>query len=376
MLRTPNAAYYVAIQAGWPALAYGVSGAAKTESLKALATATGRRLQELVASYIDPLDAHGGPFPAKTGDHIDMLMPKWAWNIIHSSEKWIIGFDEINRGSHAVNNAFLKIIAERTVGGRPLPDDTWIAGACNPPNLDPDVIELGPAMANRWYHHNWVLPRDAVLAGFSNGLRFPQPEFPVVPDNWRAMIGPVGSLISAFHKRCPSHLEIWPKAEAERSHAWASPRTWEGVIRCRAGAQAAGCDKILERELMEGLVGKVATEACLTYEDELDLPDPEGLIAAAIKSRDGGGAVALPEFPGRVDKEIAMLGAIHRCIVRDNSKPRWEGAMAMMEVACDRKVDVGLMGAAPLVQLAPAGAMAPMQLSQKLFPRLMRALGD
>jgi len=388
MQRSPNTTAFVALQSGTPVLLYGVSGSGKTASSLALASGINRRLHELVASYVDPLDVHGGPFPSKDGSHIAMLDPQWVHDMVEETEttgvKHILSMDEINRGSHAVLNSFLKIVAEGKVGNTVLPEDTWILGACNPPNLDPDVIELSPAMANRWYHHQWVLPREAVLQGFAGKLRYPTPDFPVAPDNWTDMIGPVGKTIAAFHTKCPGYLELWPDNAAEQAGPWASPRTWEHLVRCLAVAESIGCDRdtavgakvTVGRELMEGLVGKVAATALETYLDELDLPDPESLISAAMTARDANLEVDFPEFPGRVDKEIATMGAVQRAIVRDNSRRRWEAAMAMMEVECERKVDVGLLGASSLIDLAPKGAMAPMSMSQKLFPRLMQVLGN
>ena len=192
MVASPNAAYWICAQSGVNPLAIGMPGIAKTQSIYAFAKAVGRKVYTLIASLRDPADIGGYPYPGEVengeesnGREVVMrlISPQWAadcWD----GQKWIIFEDELTTCAPACQAAMLRINAEKVVGDMPLPADTWILGACNPPEQAANGIELEAAMANRMYHHRWEIDHKAVLDGYMNGLEFPEPTFPLLPENW------------------------------------------------------------------------------------------------------------------------------------------------------------------------------------------------
>ena len=85
----------------------------------------------------------------------------------------------------------------------------------------------------------WETPVDAILSGFENGLTFPEPTFPVLPEDWRDRIGEVGGMVATFHKNNPGRLTQFPDDPARQSGPWASPRTWEYAVCCKAASRHA-----------------------------------------------------------------------------------------------------------------------------------------
>ena len=189
-----NAAYWIAAQAGVTPVAMGDPGTGKTEVFYAFCRATGRKPYVLIPSSRDTTDYYGCPFPGEieigNGNGkkrkvavMNIASPHWAarcWD----GHKWAIFLDELTTAVPVIQAAHLRIIAKKYVGEIPLPKDTWILAAANPPENAPNGIEFCAPMANRMYHHQWEVDTDVVLAGYANGCRFSAPEFDVLPKDW------------------------------------------------------------------------------------------------------------------------------------------------------------------------------------------------
>lgn len=374
-----NTAYWLCAQTGVNEVATGMPGTCKSQTIYSFAQTVGRRVYTLIGSLRDPADIGGYPFAGEIGVNGDKLAvmklipPQWAAECCDNGDKWIIFLDELTTCAPAVQASMLRILAEKVVGDVPLPKDTWFLGACNPPEQAANGIEFEAAMANRMYHHKWELDHGAVLDGFANGLKFPEPSFPTLPQHWEDYLDGVGQLVAIFHRKNPGRLCKFPEDRSQQGGPWPSPRTWEYAIRCLAAAQSVSAGKAVELTLLSGLVGEaVALEFC-TWRDNLDLPDPEELIAEAISAAKAGRKMDY-QHPDRGDKVMAMLSAVNQAVVTDNSPKRWEAGMSVMEHAARHEIDVALAWAKPLARNIPKGARLSAEFARDLYPRIQRAL--
>jgi hypothetical protein len=113
-----------------------------------------------------------------------------------------------------------------------------------------------------------------------------------------------------------------PKATAEAGRAFPTPRSWEMAATLLGFATAAQSSAFTRRTLIAGVIGVGTTGEFLSYIDELDLPNPEDLLAHPETF----------EAPTRGDKVYA-IGASVLAIVRDNNTPeRWKAAGRLIAV--------------------------------------------
>jgi hypothetical protein len=247
----------------------------------------------------------------------------------------------------------LRFLAENWVGDLEMPKDLWKAALCNPTNIATNGFDIEPAMANRMCHLQWTMDWDGFDAGMANGLKFPAPRYPVVPDNWRENLGQVGSMFKAFRMHRPDAfhppLDAQGNVNMERSKMsgpWPSPRSWTIAARLRAAAIACNADREVMLDLLEGCVGPAAHEY-EEWETHLDLPNPELALQAAVDAIAASKPVPY-KHPNRPDKVIAHLGAVisrvtcNRTDPKCYNVPRWEAALHIVEEAAKWEKDVAI----------------------------------
>lgn len=374
---TPNSAYWIAAQTGRVVgKAEGYPGAAKTASVEAFGRAIGRPVYTLIGSLREPADVGGYPsiqtqvIEGKETVYMALVPPKYAVDSFDGQD-WIIFIDELTCCPPAVQAALLRVIAEKIVGDLPLPANTWILSACNPPNIAAGGFELEPPMANRLYHHDWEYDWDAFSSGLRNGGVFPAPKFPILPEDWMNWHSKVGASFAAFQTRRPEVFLDYPKDRAKAGGAWGSPRSWFNGSLLLAAGQSVGADKDLQSQLLRGAVGASADEY-FEWERNLDLPDPRMLLAEAIRAQKAGEEMHY-DHPDRPDKVIAMIGSLTHEVLQNNTTERWQAAMSVVEQAAMREVDVALAGVGPLTRARPKDADLSDDFVKKLYPVLQRS---
>ena len=189
--------------------------------------------------------------------------------------QWVLFIDELTTCPPAVQAALLGVIAENRVGDATLPDTVWKLAACNPPDCAANGSELEPPLANRLCHLTWETDAEAWQRGMGNALGFPQPSFVPLPADWEKRIGRNTGLVGAFHKHKPGLLEAYPKDRAKASGAWPSIRSWTNAAICAAALEAIDAEPLLRYRAIAGCVGEEAALEFQTWEQTLDLPDPE-----------------------------------------------------------------------------------------------------
>lgn len=389
-----NLAYWICAQSGVVPLATGIPGVAKTASVNAFARALGRKCYTLIGSIREPADIGGYPYLRTIVDShghekvfMQLVAPKWVIDTYGNGhrDKWVIFLDELTCCPPAVQAAMLRVIAERVVGDEPLPEDTIIVAACNPPGIAANGHELEPPMANRVCHLQWEMDWSSWDIGMMNGLNFPAPTFPILPENWRVGLSETASLFTAFRKTRPSLFEAYPiKDRAKASGPWPSPRSWTNAALCRTAAISVGAGRDVQHQLLAGCVGEPVAIEFAEWLDNLDLPDPEEVLAWGIGVRNKkpvkfpckGNKTTEYMHPDRSDKALAMLSSVVGRVLQESTVERWEGAMHVICAAAKHEVDVAACCCGPLARREniPQGAKLPNEFTEQLFPVLRKTL--
>ena len=307
---TPNLIFWTVAQTGKVTpLVSGPPGCGKSRTVEAFARAMKRQCYTLIGSIREPADVGGYPYPDHSNDvpFMPVMPPKWAHDMMRG--QWILFLDELTTGPPAIQAAMLGVIAEGRVGDSTLPDTVWKLAACNPPDCAANGSELEPPLANRMPHLTWETDTEAWQRGMQDELSFPVPGFVPLPTDWEKCIGRNTSLVGAFHKHRPGLLEAYPKDRAKASGPWPSMRSWTNGAICAAAMEAIDAEPLLRYRAISACVGDEAGIEYQTWEQALDLPDPEDWIAKAMAARAAGLPLVL-DIPPRCDQIMVVLGAL------------------------------------------------------------------
>ena len=247
--------------------------------------------------------------------------PSWVEFAIQY-RKVIIFFDELTTARPAVQAAALRIILEKKVGDYALPPETRILAAANPPEIAADGWDLAPPLANRLVHIEWELdPEDWVE-------NFPlywgrEPRIDTLdPELWRR----ARVLIASFIHRNPAKLFVFPSDPAQQGKAWPSPRSWDAASRNLAATWQLGGSTADAARPMAGAVGEGAAHEFISWASELDLPDPEELLADPRSFR----------APARGDHVYTVLNAVITAALANLTPERWKAAWQIIGIAADQ----------------------------------------
>ncbi len=270
------------------------------------------------------------------------------------------------------------MIAENRVGDATLPDTVWKLAACNSPDCAANGSELEPPLANRVCHLPYEPDIEAWQRGMANGLQFPLPTFVPLPSDWEKCIGRNTALIAAFHKHKPGLLQAYPKERAKASGAWPSMRSWTNAAICAAALEAIDAEPLLRYRAIAGCVGEEAALEYQTWEQALDLPDPEDWLAIAANHRKGNGSGGMAlAIPPRCDQVMAVLAALVDRVKRfgldPSGKPteaRWLAAVDCFAEVAKCWLEPAIAAAGPLYFAVPHASVlvkAPADFSNRVL---------
>lgn len=123
-------------------------GVGKSSAIKQAAIAQGIGFHDVRLSQCEVGDIKGLPFLDQEKGLTTFLKPYW-WPRDPES-KGILFFDELNRASKDVLQAVFEICLDRRLDGEKLPDGWRVVSAINADD-DYDVVELDPALLDRWF---------------------------------------------------------------------------------------------------------------------------------------------------------------------------------------------------------------------------------
>ncbi|AXE24318.1 AAA family ATPase [Streptomyces globosus] len=351
----------LAVTADQPVLLWGEPGIGKSAGMQQLADALGTGLETVIASVHEPSDFAGLPIvgddPATTG--VPMAPPDWAVRLARTGHG-LLFLDELSSAPPAVQAALLRVVLERRVGSLVLPEGVRVVAAANPPAGAADGWHLSPPLANRFVHLDWTHDPRTVARGMAG--TWPVTALPAVdPARTPGAVARARGAVSGFLTARPGLVHHMPNEAEARGRAWPSPRTWEMALRLLATGYAAGSSGEALAAALAGAVGEGAGLELIAYLENLDLPDPDRVLADPD-------AFALPD---RGDRQLAFLIAVVAAVQAEPTRPRWEAGWAVLAKAVDAGVpDVAARAAADLAAMrdldwpVPSGIDAFVELLQ------------
>ena len=134
-------------------------------------------------------------------------------------------------------------------------------------------------------------------------------------------------LVAAFLHVRPALACAPPSDAASAGRGWPSPRTWEMAARLMAAAGASGTSGDARSALIRGAVGEDAGVEFLAWLVEMDLPDPEQVLADPASFR----------LPERGDRAYAALAAIASAVASDPTPERWAAGWQVLGLTADAR---------------------------------------
>ena len=348
----------IAVAAGVPVLLWGAPGTGKTSAVRAMAEAAGLPCEIVIAAIREPSDFSG--LPVVVDGVVRFAPPRWAERLSAAGDG-VLFLDEISTAPPAVQAALLRVVLERVVGDLALPDGIVVVAAANPPEQAADGWDLSAPLANRFCHLDWRVEPSAFAQGVAGG--WPAAQVPHLPPDWGSHRAVARGLVAAFISARPVLTLDVPTDAARAGRGWPSPRTWEMAAVLWAAANAAGASAAARAALVTGTVGEAAGLELLTWESEMDLPDPEAVLADPDSF----------DLPERADRAYAVLSAVAAVVAANPTIDRWNAGWRVLARGGERSPDVAAVAARVLARCRPDGAPAPPEV--KLFAPLLRDAG-
>ena len=352
------AALTVAVAAKVPVLLWGAPGTGKTSAIRALAAAAGLPCETVIASIREPSDFAG--LPVVAGEGVRFAPPAWAQRLA-AAGRGLLFLDELSTAPPAVQAALLRVVLERAVGDLDLPPEVAVVAAANPPEQAADGWDLSAPLANRLCHLTWEITPRVVADGLAGGWTAPQ--VPELAGGWEAEEILARGLVAAFLRARPALACAPPTDPASAGRGWPSPRTWEMTARLWAAAGAAEAGDEARAALVRGCVGDGAGAEFLAWLLEMDLPDPEEVLADPAAFR----------LPERADRAYAALAAVTAAVTAQLSAERWAAGWQVLGIAAATAPDVAAAAARVLARHRPDGAGLPPEIH--VFAPVLRDAG-
>lgn len=352
----------ICVMADRPVILWGKPGQGKTSVLESIAKQTKMLMETVIASIREPSDFAGLPVVDAVTGTVSMAPPAWARNL-HEAGQGLVFYDEISTATPATQAALLRPVLEGVVGDLQLPAGVRTVAAANPPDIASGGWEMTHPMANRFTHLDWELPSDVVRDGFMSGW----PEIPLLIPNEEDVARATTEarfLVGAFLGARGEQVTVLPEDLTPEFYAYPTPRSWEAAATVYGYAKAARVNDEVVRMLLKGTIGSSATGEFLQYIAEIDLPDPETILADPM-------AWVPPSDRGDLVYAIGM--SLYNAVVNDNSGDRWmQCGVALARIADVGHSDMAYALAHKWQKVRPAGsALVPdAYMVDKLAPVL------
>lgn len=235
------------IEARQPVITWGAPGIGKSDVTQQTGAKLGRKVLDVRASLLDPVDLRGIPSvrDGRTHWNSPAFLPE------ASQGPTLVLLDEMNRAPVMTQNALFQLVLDRKLGEYTLPDTCEIVACCNRESDGGGVVKMPQALANRFTHLHMVADLD----------------------DWsRWAIGAnVEPAVIAFLRFRPDLLHQFDR----EAKAFPTPRSWNFVSRITAQKPGNG----IEHALYCGAVGDgAATEYSAFLRMFRELPNIDAIL--------------------------------------------------------------------------------------------------
>jgi hypothetical protein len=350
-----------------PVILWGPPGVGKSTAVRDLATELRWPLYEIIPAIREPADFGGYPVP---DGEIVRLRPVGGWHdfarAVVAAGNGLLLLDEIPAATVSIQNALLRVVLDRVVGEFVLPPGVHVVCAGNPPDQSAGGWDLSAAFANRLAHLVWPTPTVAQWVAWL--MRQPLPKDERLAD---AMTY-ARHLVSAFLAAQPGLLLGLPPGDAERSLAWASPRSWASCTKVLGYVVAAGTKQTAFIEMGAAVaaatVGPAAAASFVDVLRGMELIDPEELLAnpalwdERVACGKGDGKQMVRAWSALVAVAAAVLS--NQRVRGRVTKARWDAAWEVHRRARLSTIDGGYLAGAAVAALGiplSVAALPPME---------------
>jgi hypothetical protein len=350
----------ISIQANLSTLLVGDPGVGKTAILEALVEQLQERKYKgkdfpLVitnAAQSMPEELGGAQVP----NHETRTMDAYAMGAIKSLVKAGRGvhfLDEYGSCGPQMRAACLSVFEGRVYGDIRLPNVAVVA-AMNPPSIATNGQDMSLPESNRPFWIEWQVD-DSAWFDWLLGGQGAVSNFPILPDDFeKTHLPKTRSLVAMYLKRNPKSIHVMPPPE-KATGPWPSRRSWANAAKMFAAVLASGyaieADEV--HGAVKGFVGQSAADEFFRWVKDMDLPDPEALLASP---KTAGGLI-----PSKHDRAIACLESVAAAAIEDrpNKVNRWAAAWEILEPVIHSHQDRAMSAGAILASRMPAGAQFP-----------------
>lgn len=373
------------IQTRVPALLEGGVGEAKTAIVGALFRKWCDDYALSIVALHEPTEYGGFPVPdvpvkGKDGDHlvegrcVDMVPLRWLRRLSKAKRPGLF-LDEFSNGAPATRSATMRGVTDGVWGEVEIKNLATVV-AMNPPEIAESGYELSAPLSNRFCQLGWDMPvsywNDAHIAGFPDpdgGAALPSDE----KNHWEKHLPWARTMVAAFANARPDAIVKMPQEAALRSKPFPTFRSWTMAERLIAACKAIGYGVGDTRgalphdvlvQCVGGCVGPGAGLEFVQYISELDLPDPEVVLANPESLK----------LPDRGDRAFAVLTAVVSVVLANNTPKRWNAGWAVLAKATtQQRPDVAASSARLLAQNRPGDTKLPKEVSA--FVPILKAAG-
>lgn len=301
---------------------------------------------------------------------VDMVPLRWLRRLAKAKRPGLF-LDEFSNGAPATRSATMRGVTDGVWGEVEIKNLATVV-AMNPPEIAESGYELSAPLANRFCHLGWDLPvaywNQQHIAGF------PDPDCGAeLPKDWEKNLTWARTMVAAFANARPDAIVKMPEEAALRSKPFPTFRSWTMAERLIAGCKALGygvgdTKGALPHDVLVqcvgGCVGPGAGLEFVQYISELDLPDPELVLANPDSLK----------LPDRGDRAFAVLTAVVAVVLANNTPKRWNAGWAVLAKATtQQRPDIAASSARLLAQNRPGDTKLPKEVSA--FVPILKAAG-
>ena len=265
--------------------------------------------------------------------------------------KYLTLVDECNHATRATQAAAQEEIFNQQ------PENGYIIGIANPPEIATDGYEFSAPVVNRMCILEWETDLSSWQEGMATN-EFPEPNIPVLPDDWTDLIPKWKFLVGEFSKEGGAEFfvesETFPKKAEDWSKPWCSHRSWYNAAVNLAAAESVGANESTTTKILTGFVGEGAASVFMHWHKSIGLPTSSDFYNRPEETAH--------KLPRRFDTAVACVKGV-LCYAKQkideagsdyDANQSWEKGLDFAEIAFKHNREVISASVGSFIKLKPA----------------------